>query len=509
MKGDFDAIVVGGGCGGVYAAWRLMTGTVSGSSPIPQDPADRRIALAERSDRIGGRLESLLPPGMQNLRAEFGGMGYTDNDTLVDAVIRTFNLASEPFLRGGDGNLFYLRGQLFTVGQAKNPSFSPPYGLEASDAGLDPRVLVPTAIVEAFPGCDTWTQEQWNQAMSKPYNGRDLNDMGFWNFLELNMTNEELCYARDATGHFFEVSNWNCAQALPWYMLDGNGTYYTLTDGYDQLPLALASAFGKGGGQTFMSTQVQSVEQITTGPQGATAMQVTTADGQTSTAAVVVLALPRRGLELIESAVLAEPAVQQLVASVTGQPVMKLFCCYDEAWWSPLGITAGSSATDLPLGQTWYFGPDSTSNANSLLMASYCDTLNPSYWEGLSSGPPFPTQGPPSPDPHWAEQAPSTAMVAEIQRLLALMYPNTVTIPEPYSAAWMDWSQDPYGGAFNTWNVGVQPDQVATAILQPDPTVPLYVCGEAYSHDQGWVEGAFDTAEQVVEKLGVDPPSFA
>jgi monoamine oxidase len=83
-----------------------------------------------------------------------------------------------------------------------------------------------------------------------------------------------------------------------------------------------------------------------------------------------------------------------------------------------------------------------------------------------------------------------------------------VQIPEPYSAAWMDWSQDPYGGAFNTWNVGVRPDEVAAAILQPDPAVPLYVCGEAYSHDQGWVEGALDTAEQVVEVLGVQAPGF-
>jgi monoamine oxidase len=79
-------------------------------------------------------------------------------------------------------------------------------------------------------------------------------------------------------------------------------------------------------------------------------------------------------------------------------------------------------------------------------------------------------------------------------------------VPDPYSAAWMDWSGDPYGGAFNSWNVGVRPDQVAAQILQPDTTQALYVCGEAYSFDQGWVEGALDTAEQVVEALGLEPP---
>ena len=83
-----------------------------------------------------------------------------------------------------------------------------------------------------------------------------------------------------------------------------------------------------------------------------------------------------------------------------------------------------------------------------------------------------------------------------------------MAVPEPYSAAWMDWSGDPYGGAFNTWNVGVRPDQVAKQILQPDPSQSLYVCGEAYSFDQGWVEGALDTAEQVVTLLGADPLTF-
>lgn len=58
---------------------------------------------------------------------------------------------------------------------------------------------------------------------------------------------------------------------------------------------------------------------------------------------------------------------------------------------------------------------------------------------------------------------------------------------------------DPYAGAFNTWNVGVDADTVAVSILQQDESVPAYVCGEAYSHDPGWVEGALDTAEQVVE----------
>jgi hypothetical protein len=35
--------------------------------------------------------------------------------------------------------------------------------------------------------------------------------------------------------------------------------------------------------------------------------------------------------------------------------------------------------------------------------------------------------------------------------------------------------------------------------------IPLYICGEAYSDAQGWVEGALQTADLVLAKFGVEP----
>lgn len=505
MSAQYNAIVIGGGVAGAYAAWRMLRGDTSPQSPLPPDPANRSIALFEMSDRIGGRLESLVPPGMQNLRAEFGGMGYTSNDALVNAMVKKFNLASGPFPLGGPNNLIYVRGVHFTKAQATDPTIVP-YRLAPNETGRVPMQLVVNAIESVFPGSSTWTQQQWDEATSRPYNGLDLNDLGFWNFLLMNMSNEAFSYAHDAIGHFFEVANWNCRQALPWFMGDGAAQYSTLIDGYDSLPKALAQDFTLAGGTTFMGTRVSSVRQMSTGPQGRSTMIVTTDTGDDFSAGIVVLAMPRRSLELIDADVLSEPAVLPLVQSVTGQRVMKVFCCYDEPWWAPLKITDGPSGTDLPVGNVWYFGPDSPTSDNSLLLASYNDTLDTSYWEGLSYGPPFAGRSSRADvDPLWSAQAASEAMVSEIQRQLTEVH--QLNVPVPYSAAWMDWSNDPYGGAFNTWNVGVDADAVAAAMLQPNGSVPLYICGEAYSRDQGWVEGALDTAEQVVELIGVNPPS--
>jgi monoamine oxidase len=307
---------------------------------------------------------------------------------------------------------------------------------------------------------------------------------------------------RDAMGHFFQVANWNCAEALPWFLGDGTAAYRTLVAGYEQLPLTLATAFREAGGQVFMQQPVAKIEQ------DGELLQVDLADGPAVAAKAVVLALPRRSLELLDdgTVVLSERSVRTLLRSVSGHQVMKIFCCYETPWWSPLGIENGGSGTDLPIGNVWYWGPDGDGNERSLLLASYNDTLATTYWEGLTWGPRFQGTPPGDVDPYWAEQAPSDLMVQEVQSQLAELH--QLNVPLPYSAAYKDWSLDPYGGAFYTWNVGVDAEAVALAMVQPDPGVPLFVCGESYSHDQGWAEGALDTAEQVVQKLGLQAPDW-
>ncbi|MEO6935158.1 MAG: hypothetical protein ABI171_07420 [Collimonas sp.] len=41
-------------------------------------------------------------------------------------------------------------------------------------------------------------------------------------------------------------------------------------------------------------------------------------------------------------------------------------------------------------------------------------------------------------------------------------------------------------------------------IIQPLGQQPLYICGEAYSDAQGWVEGALQTADMMLAKFGLE-----
>ncbi|MFK8025649.1 MAG: flavin monoamine oxidase family protein, partial [Ilumatobacter sp.] len=335
---------------------------------------------------------------------------------------------------------------------------------------------------------------------------RRLNDLGFWNFLLMNMSNEAFSYLHDVVGHFFEVANWNCAEALPWFLGDGAAAYRTLVGGYDQLPKQLADEFGRAGGLVQLNTPVTGV---TKPPLEPFSLDVHPGVGATPyTAGRVVLAMPQRALDLLapHCVAIGHESMKSVMSSVTGRKVMKIFLTFDRPWWNDVGITSGASSTDLPLGQCWYFDPPA-SGGDGLMMASYNDTLATTYWQGLEGGTRFTNTAPNVPK-NWAEQTASQGMVDEVLRQLAEMHPGA-TIPAPTSAAYMDWTKDPFGGAFSTWNVGVDVQAVEDRMIHPDPSLPLHVCGSTYSSDQGWAEGALQTAERVAqEHFGLLKPNW-
>ena len=100
-------------------------------------------------------------------------------------------------------------------------------------------------------------------------------------------------------------------------------------------------------------------------------------------------------------------------------------------------------------------------------------------------------------------------MVLEAHRQLLEMHGITdpSVVPLPYSASYRDWGEDPYGGGANFWPVGVRSYEVSKRIVQPKPPYPVYICGDAYSHAQAWVEGAIETAEDMLQRhFGLTAP---
>ena len=48
------------------------------------------------------------------------------------------------------------------------------------------------------------------------------------------------------------------------------------------------------------------------------------------------------------------------------------------------------------------------------------------------------------------------------------------------------------------WKAGANFTQVMKDVVQLDSTQDVFIVGEAYSGDQGWVEGAFQTVDDLL-----------
>lgn len=508
-----DVAIVGAGVSGVYSAWRLK-----------QADAKLNVVVYELSDRVGGRLMSVRPPKIPSVHAELGGMRILSSQLLVSQLVHEeLGLPTYAFPVDSDHNIAYLRGVHLRNEDFADPSMVP-YGLSFNEQGKSAGALVVAAIEQMVPGITRpglTLDERRVIAREAEFAGLPLYKQGFWQALYRVMSAEAYRLSVEAGGYQSTLTNWNAAEAVPWYLEDfGTGaTYRGFKEGFEQLPIRVGERFVAEGGEIEFNKQLSHFQRLDDGN-----YELTFADDSTVRAKALILAMPRRSLDLIESPFLRRDKVRALTGSVTPRPLFKLFCCYDYPWYTVANVCLGKSNTDLPVRQCYYFGVEPT-NRHALVMASYDDGLNVSFWDGfrVKRG----LQRPIMPKEfffedaledaafactadarEWRRRKAPLAMVNEVNRQLAELH-DLEFVPRPYSAAFMDWGDDPFGGGWNSWNIGVKSWQVSKAVVQPEPEERVYICGEAYSHFQGWVEGALATAEDMLQhKFDLPSPKW-
>ena len=178
-------------------------------------------------------------------------------------------------------------------------------------------------------------------------------------------------------------------------------------------------------------------------------------------------------------------------------PASKLFFTFESPWWNNSEFGPGPMEpneisvqyTDLPMKQCYYFG-DQEAITTPVIMASYADD-EPSFWSelidevsGAIGGPVYST-------------VPS-AMLETALKQLRYLHPD-VEVLNPTSAIFVDWSRPPFGGGWHAWKSGIKSFEMAKQIRVPLNSRNLYICGEAFSEIQGWVEGALVSAESSIK----------
>jgi monoamine oxidase len=530
-----DYGVVGGGIAGVYSAWRLAKDSDSETS----------IELFEMSERVGGRLLTVVPPQMPSARVELGGMRYIyPAQAWVSSLVEHLGLETEPLPADDPQNIAYVRGVLLRMFELTDVS-KLPYDVrpdEGSENDLGnltavtaARALRPT--IKQLLGIDVETWEDlaklspadWRRiATEGTYEGVPLSSLPMRYTMLRSISNEALHLGEDTGGYTSILYTWNAADGFPWNVGDfGSQVEYNhVKDGYDQLPLMLAREFEQAGGTIHLGARLESFRMT---EHGHVALEVEE-NGTTRTVLAyrLILAMPRRSLELLDQTgeILDRSStdVHALIRSVTPIPLFKLAICYPNPWWEDvepvdpgtgkrLRISSGRSVTDLPIRQCYYWKVDPETNHAVILI--YNDGRHLDYWAGLrdSRAPSFESEyaADEAALPGWSSYPAPQRMVDEVHRQLLEMHgiADASKVPPPYAGAYRDWGEDPYGGGANFWHVGVRSYDVAQRVIQPKPPLPVYICGECYSHGQGWVEGALETAEEMLQQhLGLPKPAW-
>jgi len=551
---DLDVAVVGAGVSGLYTAWRLTTG---GDKPP-------RVQVFELLDRVGGRLESIVLPGME-IAGELGGMRYMESQAIIAALIEeclSAFLQSMPFPMGDSSHrLFYGRGQrclmdAWTKAQAQGQTFKTRYFVPPSLDGFNADQLFNKAIYDVLVA-DPWfvahygkkvshpspyeysfqlTAADWDEVkpvlkycFPGPYEGMRVNDLGFWNVLKDQCGQEAYEFLSVAGGYYSNTINWNAAEAFPYMVGDfsnADTSYKTIAGGFDLIAYALARAYFDSEDAaiwtnhalvTFERNPEKSPRRYSLAFRN-----VATEERLEVRADRIVLAMPRRSLELLDQGnFFFDPAtnteLQTNIKASVMEPAFKLLMGFEAPWWrTTLKAEAGVSVTDLPMRQCYYFGTD-PDDGHSLFLAAYNDMDPVAFW-----GPLEPRGGTAHKkfrgrsthrvtkqllDQLQATQA-TSVMVAEAMKQVRELHGDE-SVPDPFVTYYKDWSVDPFGGGYHAWKAAIDVKAVMRFMRRPREEEAIHICGEAYSGQQGWVEGALCVAERMLqEQFGLSHPSW-
>ena len=553
---DYDVAIVGGGISGIYTAWRLMMADKI-DAPFVKKSKDQklRIAIFEGSDRIGGRLLTARAPGFPHMNCEIGGMRYVSSQKLISSLVENeLNLPRHEQDVDEPINIVYTRGNRLRNYQLSDPE-ALPYKLSDKEMawlrkGNSASDFIGWAVEELFPdikGLSGKKLEKFLQAAK--IDDVPLYEHGFWNILAKVMSNEAYQLAKTTIGYDALGMNTNAVNSIAEYFdFTPDVKYFLLNDGYDSVPWTLQQQFENAGGEVHLNSWLQCFEETTLsdGSNGV-ALSFKKEKGTNSIKArAIVLAMPKRSIELLQQKgpvldPMRAPHVRFMMNSVEPVDLYKIFLAYEFPWWEKTFVKAGRSLTDLPVRQCYYWGVEgrqpggNPENKNSMIMA-YNDMSSSEFWGGLRDAPlgpgntiewPLPVNKKMKglhaksksferkPMPHvqhdqtdkwgerlrqnWESRPAPHKMVMEMHRQLMEMH-HITDAPEPLEAAYMDWSDDPYGGAVHFWNSGYKSWEILVEMTKPVDDFPCFICGEAYSTNQTWVEGALQTAEIVLQK---------
>jgi hypothetical protein len=182
--------------------------------------------------------------------------------------------------------------------------------------------------------------------------------------------------------------------------------------------------------------------------------------------------------------------------------------------------TIGPSVTDTPIRQVVYFGNNALDQSGKKvygILASYDDEQFTSFWQELELGPdgtrkiPLSENYQPLEGPRKAPEVMVKMLRAQLAALHFGPQSDYTAVPLPLETKYMDWSLPPFNAGYHAYAGHYDICDVQQKVRKPSTLIEgaeanIFIVGEAFSNDQAWVEGAYCTAEAVLNDFfGIKP----
>jgi enamine deaminase RidA (YjgF/YER057c/UK114 family) len=606
----YHVAIVGGGIGGLYAAYRLKQAWQNQRDQVKkhlgiEDQRPLTIAIIERNPLVlGGRIRIAdLPTPHGSVRAELGAMRVTTRHLLARNLFKELGIGTVPFEGEGFSEHFYLRGKHFDLTDIEQGSSAFPYAvsdhekgrrpgalvaqvLEATlkDLSLDDTATAPMLLILEKLRSETarraLTHDEWCtiQEHGLLTGNVHLMNIGMWNLIHHYLSPEAASFVEGGFGYESIIGNWNVSDAIPWFIADFSPAqrYDAVEGSFFRVIETLVSAITEPGGdfrceivkgaRVVGLSKAEDHYRIRISERNDDDLILETPT-EISTKSVF-LALPRRALEGVDIDWLTADQRDDWaanLASVRSHRLVKIVQGYRKAWWRGDGRRGAASRTftDLPLRQVYYFdrewleerqryrdldGGESPVGRRDIegIVVAYLDGHYAAFWRFITAVQRLrsrPTNVPreeqkrdwfgervsawPEPDleevqrrsvGQWTPQQRAAYLYfnryglyerasAKMKHILGLLHQQPhgtprANIPDPVAGAytfWDDFSDDTLSGAgWHTWEPGISSEAVMQYMARPFGDDRVFVCGEAFSSEQGWIEGALKSVERIL-----------
>ena len=449
----YDYIIVGAGISGLYTAYNL-------NKNFP----NKKICIIEASQYIGGRLHSIKYDG---IIVDGGGARFNTKQYRVVSLVKELKLNNKLYPITNTINYTPI-----------NPNYDK--SLEILFPTIDKFINYLQTIIKKYnisdeelinmtilDSVDYDLEKNKNEKIDKKY--KSISD----NYPTIKQ------YLIDIYPYYSELGVLNALEAINLFTNEFSEEmkYYCINGGMEQLAELIYNKLKKEKNMTlYKEYSLETINKINSNSNSNDNSNIyyelKCGNNKLLETEHLILAIPKNKLILIDYLKKNKDLYKNL-NSIQNEPLYRIYARYPlnketgKVWFDKMQ----KISTNLPIK---YIIP--INYEKGVIMISYTDSKFANFW---------------------SKEVINGTFEMTLNKELKQLFPD-ITIPK---AKW--FKHCPWVSGAGYWKKGYDRKQILDTMIQPLTNEKLYICGENYSSHQAWVEGALETANYVLKKLGI------